>query len=458
MADPKPKSVQPEQMPFFYRRIPQLTQPGWYSAERWREVVRKQPIALLCRERLIAYLQTTPFDIRAKNPKEADKYADDCEEYRAAFGRGEGDIDTLIELLWQDALDLPVGGNLEVLRYTGSQQSPYKGDPPEGGHVYSLVHVDGATLFPTFDRDFPMAQRVPGAVTRPVYFSKDEMRRIVLGIRPEWDMKGWGFAPPERIFLAISLLYRGDTYFASLLTDTPEAGVLDLLDMDKEDAMEWLSSTRDLLMGLDPLKVPVLYQHDKPAVWIPFGRPPSEISYTDTTHKYARITAGGYWLTLSDIGMESGAEGTLAGKIRDERRSRLTGFGMVKEKTRVFFSKILPDYLEFVWEEKDEEALYNKYRSLAIAVPAFQKAIQARIMTPQEAQQQITDDGLITVELAKPEEEEQPVLPQAAGFPGQLPPGQQGQPQQPGTQGTRESGRQGDGEQGRNGNSRRVKS
>lgn len=437
MAEPKQKSLEaPDVQPYYYRRLPQFILPGWVSSDRWRLLVRSQPIAILCRERLITYLQTMPLTIRAKDPKEEDKWAEDIDLYHEAIG-GEDGLDALIELLWQDALDLPVGGNVEVVRWPKGK-GPYKGEPGKWGHLHSLHHVDGATMYPTWDKDYPMAQRVPGQLQKAIYFKPEEMLRIVLSRRPEWNMKGWGMAPPERIYLAINLLVRGDTYYANLLIDTPEAGILDLIDMEKEAALQWIKSTRDLLMGIDPMKVPVLYEHEKPAVWIPFTRPPSELSYDSITLKFAKITAGGYWLSLSDIGVEAG-EKTLTGQIRDERRARLSGFGLVAEKTVNAFNRwVLPPYLEAQFVDPDPERLIQFYKAFTLAMTGMKAVKETGLMTPKEQQEQLKQDGLITVDVEEPKEPEPVPMGVMPGQPGDGFPGNGQQPGQNGRPGAQE--------------------
>lgn len=417
MADPKQKSLE---LPIYLNRILPLWQtPQWLEADRWRRVVRQQPVAIICRDTLITYLQALPWEIRARNPKETDAMADDIEAYTRILDGGDDDFDTLLDRLWQDALDLPIGGAFEVVRWPDGM-GPFSRPHPKG-HVYQIVHVDGASLYPTYDREFPMAQRIKENAVQTVYFRRNELARIVLSPRPELERKGFGMPPPERIYMALVLLYRGDTYYANLLLDTPEAGVLDLLDMSQESASNWIKSARELLQGIDPLKIPILYEHDKPAVWIPFGRPPTDMLFDTTTLKYARVTAAGYWLSLSDVGLEpAGAGGTLAGQIRDERRARRTGFGVVKEKTINFINGgILPPYLEFIIIEKDEEALNQRYRAFVLAAQAMKIAADAGVMTARERQEQLKKDGLITVEVEEP----QPPPPAPPPPPIFLPPG-----------------------------------
>jgi hypothetical protein len=420
MADPKPKSLE---LPIYLNRILPLWQtPQWLEAERWRRVVRQQPVAIICRDTLITYLQALPWEVRARKPREADALADEIEAYiRILDGVGD-DFDSILDRLWQDALDLPVGGTLEVVRWPDGM-GPFSRPHPKG-HVAQIVNVDGATLYMTYDRDFPMAQRIKENAAQTVYFQRNELARIVLSPRPELERKGYGMAPPERIYLALTLLYRGDTYYANLLLDTPEAGVLDLLDMSQESANDWIKSARELLQGIDPLKIPILYEHDKPAIWIPFGRPPTDMLFDTTTLKYARVVTAGYWLSLSDVGLEpAGAGGTLAGQIRDERRARRTGFGVVKEKTvNLVNGEILPPYLEFTFVEKDEEALNQRYRAFVLAAQAMKIAADAGVMSARERQEQLKKDGLITVEVEAPQPPPAPpplpILPPGAGLPG----------------------------------------
>jgi hypothetical protein len=210
--------------------------------------------------------------------------------------------------------------------------------------------------------------------------------------------------------LALSLLYRGDTYYANLLLDTPEAGLLDLADMSRKSAEDWLLSFRELMTGIDPMKIPVLYEHEKPASYINFGRPPSEMMFAETTGKYSRITHAGYGLTETDTGLGD-PQKTLAGSIRDERRSRRSGFSTVREKTKgLIDSEILPPYLEFNWMEKDEEGQVQRGRAFLLAAQALAKAKEARFISPQEGQAQLIKDGHITVEVEEPEEIAPPLM------------------------------------------------
>ncbi len=407
MADPRQRSI--DLPPALTRILPSWVSPLWTDAARWRAVVRNQPVAIICREKLTNFLQASPWDIRAKDSSEQDALRDDITYYKDFVF---ADFDTDFDMLWQDALDLPIGGNSEIVRWPQGVLPSVETDEGEfrvtrehpKGHVFNLVHIDGATLLPTYDRQFPLMQRTTENMTNPIFFTPNEVGRIVLTPRTEMQMKGFGMPPPQRIYLALTLLYRGDQYYANLLLDTPEAGILDLINMEKDAANDWVSSFGALMRGIDPFKVPVLYGHDKPAAWIPFGRPPTEMMFDSTTMKYARITAAGYWMTLADIGLEPGSE-TLAGGIRRQREMRLTGQGIVKEKTKNLINKqVLPPYLEFHWIEQDDEALSNRGRARLLNAQALKAMVEARIITQTDAQEQLLKDKLLSVELEAPPE------------------------------------------------------
>jgi hypothetical protein len=395
-------------VPYLNRTIPYWGHPGYLAGQQWRALVRNQPIAIICRDTLTQNLLSMDWSIRPRESKEAmlQLEKDEIDHYMDVFNEAEGDFDNYIEMIVQDMLDLPFGGMAELGRLN---------DDPEGPVMW-IEHVDGATLIPTGDREWPVIQVVPNAPGRPIVFPSHSIARMYMTPSPQIKRKGWGMAPPEKIYLAIEMLYRGDRYYANLLLDTPEAGLLDLIDMKEDDAEEWLDSWRDLMMGIDGFKVPVLYDHKTPAQWIPFNRPPIDMLYDQTTLKYAAICAAGYGIRLSDIGMaEQSGEKTLAGVIRGERQSRRTGRAMVRSKTENHFNHILPDHLQFIWEEKDEEAKTEQGRALSTYGLALGQLKRDGLLSPEEARLELVSTGLMETEI-DPNEIPEPEVPM--GMPG----------------------------------------
>lgn len=382
---------------FFVRNVPMWNTPVWQNAEFWRKFVVKQPIAVICRERIASYLNSLDWQITPRDPEQRDELRLKIKYYTKLLEKGSTyyndlDFSSHIEWITKDLYDLPFGAASELGRI----------DDKPNGKVVWIRPLDGGTLAPTLNFDYPVVQQSVGTPYQPVYLPKDFVSRIYLSPLTSLEKEGWGYAPPEKIYLAIEMLYRGDAYYAQLLLNTPEAGILDLGDMEKTSALEWVNSLRDLLYGINPLKIPVLYEHTTQAKFIPFGKPPSEIMYDSVTMKYAAILAAGYGLTLADIGL-GGAGGvgsggdTLAGTIRSERVSKSSGFSTAKRKIASYFNKILPDSIRFTWIDYDDEKNVAKGRARLATAQATDILVKNRAFKPSEMRQQMLADGLISI-------------------------------------------------------------
>jgi hypothetical protein len=375
---------------YLTRVLPQWTTPNWTDANLWRRAVRLQPICIAARDTLISYLLGTDYQIEARDSDDTSKYLKDVEYYTDLFQHLDGlDFEVHLDLLCQDILDTPFGGASEIGR---------EGDRPDGKTLW-VQHMDSATLFPTLNPEWPVGQRVPGAQVNAIYFPKHAVNRAYLSPRPEFDKKGWGMAPPEKVYLALELLYRGDRYYANLLIDTPEAGVLDLLDMSKDSAMEWLESFKMLFTGADSFKVPVLYEHTEPARWIPFGRPPTDLIFDAVTFKYAQIVCAGYGIKIEDLGLAKSEGRTLAGAIRTERQTRRTGFAVLKHKTRAYFENMLPKHLKFTWLDMDDEAMIARGRARLANAQALGELRNSSLIKLEEGRRQLAADGLLSIQI-----------------------------------------------------------
>ena len=376
-------------MGYITRYIAPLALPGSVPVDWWREAVRRQQAAIISRDTIISYMTSTPWRIVPKNPDDVGVYDEEIKYYTELIRASDGGYQYHLDLVLQDALDTPIGGCTELVR---------EGDVP-GGKVLAYKHMDAATLTPTLFDDYPIVQRPQGFWTgsaEPVWFPGHAVARMGWSPRPELMKSGWFMAPPEKIYLALSMLVRGDQYYANMLSDTPEAGLLDLMDMAEDVALGWLDSWKDLLGGTDPFKIPVLYEHEQPAKFIPFGRPPEEIIYDKTTLKYAAFCAAGYGLTLADIGIMVENQ-SLAGAIRGERRSLKNGFSTAKTKVKSYYEVMLPPYLVFDYVERDDEMLVAKGRARLANSMAMRNLTEGGILTEEDAQQQLVADGLITI-------------------------------------------------------------
>lgn len=382
-----------------YRNLVPFAAPQYLDGNLWRKLSRQQPIVSDIIGNLTMHVENLPWDIRAKKPIETDKLQDEIDYHKDLLNNANNGAGFLnyLELIIQDLNEIPFGGATETVRY------PKDTEYDDRGRLYKIVSVDGATFAPIYDpTGFLIAAQQPPTTEggkQQIIFNKNELSRVYRFPRPEIDRRGWGMPPHERAYLAVELLIRGDRYYANLLLDTPEAGILDLGDMSKESAEKWIESFRLMFSGLDPFKVPVIFEHNTPVKWLPFGRPPSEISYNDTTNKYAQILCASYGLMLSDILHTSGG-GSLSASIRDDRKSRSTGYAAVRNLVQAHINSFLPKNLEFVFIDIDDEILVARGRARSANAIAGRNLVEAGIVTPELWLKQMVADGLFTIPIA----------------------------------------------------------
>lgn len=397
----------PEEM-YFYRNLVPFANPDWLDGNKWRYIARSQPVVMDVISALTMYVHGLPWDIRAKDPKRTKELQEEIDYHTKILNTAQdgAGLLTYIELLLEDFNEIPFGAATETVRYKASRS-----DLDPRGRLYKILAVDGATFWPANDPSGNVvAVQVPpyakNSTQQNIVFSKEELVRMYRFPRPELIRRGWGMPPLERVYLAVELLSRGDKYYANLLLDTPEAGILDLGDMTQESAEKWISSARIMFSGLEPFKVPVIAEHTTPVKWIPFGRPPSEILYNETYEKYAQLVTAAYGLTLSDIGWRGSSGGSLSNSIREDRKSRATGYATVRKYLEYHLTALLPDDLIFKFIDIDDEALASKGRARSANAVAGRNLIEAGIFTPRQWQRQMVMDGLVTI----PIEEEEPKL------------------------------------------------
>lgn len=404
-------------LPWVNRVYPVWAQPSWQKAEFWRLVVQSLPYAQVFKESMISYLTTLEWKIEPRDSNMRDELKSEIEYYTRLFEHG-GNVDSGKDFVWlldwvlSDYLDIPFGGAVELIRY---------GDW-KNGKIAKIIPLDGATLSPTLNKDFPVIQKVMQDPTHVVNFPAHAINRLYMSPRTDIRREGWGYPPPEKIFLAIEMLRRGDAYYAGLLVDTPEAGLLDLGNMSKKSATEWIKAFKDLYTGIDGFKIPVLYEHTVQAKWIPFGKPPTDLMYDRITLRYAALTGAGYGMTLSDIGLGGGSNGgeTLSGTIRDERKTKRGGLGKNKRSVQYFFDRMLPKSLQFRFIDLDDEQSVALGRARLANATAFNQYSQMGVFSPTEIRMQTIADGLITIGIPEEPPEDAAPEPKVQERPGML--------------------------------------
>lgn len=378
---------------FLTRFSPPWTRPPSLPAYTWRNWVLNQPVAMAYRETLIANILSLDWNITPRDASYKKELEATVKYYTKLLNDGGNYLGTdytgLVEWIAGDVLDLPFGGASEVGR---------KGDVP-GGRVAWLRPLDAGTLYPTLNAEYPVVQYYQGYDA--VAFPAHAVVRTYLSPQSYIYREGWGMAPPEKAYFAINLLNTGDKYYANLLLDVPTAGILDLGDMEKSSAEEWVTAFKTFVKDTNTsFRVPVLYEHNNPVSFIPFGKVPNDIMYDTITIKYAALLGAAYGMTTSDIGLkDAGSSNTLAGTIRDERRSRRTGFAKLKLKMKYFFDKILPPSLEFTFTDFDSELSLNLGRARLATATAFNLLQTNGNFSQQEVRSQIIQDGLVDINI-----------------------------------------------------------
>lgn len=395
--EPRQKSIDISDL-FLTRVTPPWSRPASLPAYTWRMWVLNQPVAVVCRETLIANLLALDWKITPRNSKYKEELDATVRYYSRLFERGGDyaglglDFSGLVEWVVGDLLDIPFGGAAEVGRKGGT----------ENGRVQWIRPIDAGTLYPTLNQNFPVLQYYPTYSNNIVTFRPWEISRTYMSPHSFILREGWGMAPPEKIYFALDMLTRGDKYYANLLLDIPTAGILDLGDMEKSSAEEWITAFKTFVNDTTvSFRIPVLYEHNNPVEFISLGKVPNDIMFDKITNRYAAITAAAYGMSLSDIGLQTTtASGeTLAGSIRQERRTRKTGFARVKGKTKAFFDQILPDTLEFNWIDYDDELNVAMGRARLASSQAFKTAQDQGWFSAQELRSQWIADGLSSISL-----------------------------------------------------------
>lgn len=412
--NPKQKSIDVNDL-FLTRFMPPWSRPASLSAYTWRQWVLNQPVAITCRETLIASTLALDWKITPVNSNYREELDGTIKYYTKLFTQGGNyaglmlDYSGLIEWIAADILDTPFGGAAEIGHKGGDRK----------GRVQWIRPLDAGTLYPTLNQEFPVIQYWQG--WDAVVFKDHEISRTYMSPHTFIWREGWGMAPPEKVYFAMDLLGRGDKYYANLLLDIPTAGILDLGDMEKSAAEEWITAFKTFVNdNTTSFRVPVLYEHNNKVEFLPFGKVPNDIMFDRITLKYAAFVCAAYGMSLSDIGLQATASSgeTLAGSIRQERRTRKTGFARLKKKLKSFFDNILPDTLEFNFIDYDDELNVALGKARLASATAFKMMQDAGQIAPQEARSQYIQDGLFSISIPDKLPPEAKPLPQPEPFGG----------------------------------------
>ena len=70
---------------YLNRYLPFWSQPEWLEADRWRYVVANQPIAVICRDTLISYINSLEWKIEPRDSTQRDELKEEIKYYTRLF-------------------------------------------------------------------------------------------------------------------------------------------------------------------------------------------------------------------------------------------------------------------------------------------------------------------------------------------------------------------------------------
>lgn len=390
-----PKSIQKPQA-YLVRQQFAFADPTGYAPEQWR-IVAREPVNKMAQRFIIRELSALEYSIVSskRNDKRIDDYS---ERWETIFENGDG-FDVWLSRIVDDACTLPFGAASEV---------GYKGDELDW-----VLHVDAGTLMPTYEKSKPYCQVNPDNWVDKVFFTRDQLKRLRVNPRPDIRYKEYQIAPTEDAFLAIEALSRVYLYYVKQLTDTPPPGILDVIDMDEEEVEGWAREFRDLIVGTDPIKIPILYGHERAAVWIPFGRSPNDLNLLEQFKRFAELVLGKYGLSIGDLRLFE-HESTKAGERVSQLVTERSGIGFWASAIEAYLDRMLPAELVFRFKQPrpERELVVSQYRQIQLAI--LQAAIGGKpLMTPEQAVEQADDWDLFSVAIEPPEPEPVPPALQA---------------------------------------------
>jgi len=361
------------------------------TAAAWRRVLYSSPTVWACVKSLNDQLVALPHHITTKDKSQRSIHEgliDYYEEEVIAKFNGEN-FDTGTMRTNRDVLTIPMGGNCEVVR---------KISGPWQGEVDRVENLDGGTLAPTGDYWYPIIQRDPDDFDKYVLFGKDDIQRILLNPRPEFGLLSeMQQAPLEMCYLAIDAISKGDFYYLNQLTETPSAGILDLKDMAKKEAIEWAKSWRELLTGNDALKIPILYDHEEDAKWIPFGPPPESAMVNDGLDRYTKLIHACFGMYTQDTGLteRDASPGGQGGATLD--RKSWHKFNALVAVWENFWNAVLPNILVFKFEEVNIEETERIARAAVAEANALGIYARMGALGLTEVRRELQESGFLSI-------------------------------------------------------------
>ena len=389
----RPKSIQQPAL-YLTRSLFRFSDPTGLMAPQWRLIAR-EPVNRSAQRFIIRELSALEWLITStrRNDPRVDEYV---ENWDAIFEDGQG-WNVWLSRMVEDTCTLPFGGACEV---------GYRGDELEW-----TLHVDATTLLPTYERLAPYVQVNPDNATQRVYFKRNQLRRLRVSPRPDIRYKEYQISPTEDAFLEIEALSKIYLYYMQELTDTPPLGILDMMDFSESEVVQWARNFREMIEGVDPIKVPLLYDHEKPATFIPFGRSPQDLNIVEQFKRFAELLLSKYGLSIGDLRLFE-HDSTKAGERVSQLVTERQGIGFWAAIIADFVTSLLPQGLTFSFKQPRPERELVEANRKSVQLAMLQAATGSKaLISVKDAVEEAEALQLFTTPVKPLDEDEQPPAP-----------------------------------------------
>ena len=390
--EPKRKSVQYLDVTTRPWTYPSRVPASRLTSDQWR-MTAAEPTNLAYQTHLMRALKLEyKFVAKKGEDPKSTKVKEITKYYEELFEKCYWD---LTKVAWEkDSYDLPFGGALEIGWWP---DNAFGGKFP-AGHPAWFVHVDAGTMWVNLGNPkYPYAQIDPNNNQRSIAFERREMARIMYLPHTSLALRGYQKSPTEQNWQVIGALSRLYTFDLKSLSDTPIAGILDLLDFSEDDVVEWKKGFEEMLMGINPIKIPILYEHEKPAKFVPFGQ--VDVDVTEKWKHYAEKCGNPYGLTIGSLGLYE-HDRTLAGARIQRITTQRTGVGgFAYDEKRAINRQLFPPGcpVMFDWDVPEVEDVLKREQARGTRIAYMGVAVDKGALDPEDMLEQMIEDGVFTI-------------------------------------------------------------
>lgn len=368
--------------------------PSFLTSERWR-MTAAEPTNAAYQGHLIRALKLSYKFVprRGEDPKSA-KITQIVDYYNELFERSNWDV--MKAAFEKDSYDLPFGGALEIGWWP---DNAFGGKFPAGYPAW-IVQVDAGTMAINQARSngkYPFCQIDPNDTQRIIPFQKREIARLIYLPQTSLRLRGYQRSPVEQNFAIIQALARLFEYDMKTLSDTPIAGILDLADFSEADAIEWAKGFQEMMSGIESIKIPILYEHEKPARFIPFGD--TQRDSKEQWKHYAEKCGNPYGLTIGSLGLYE-HDRTLAGARIQRITTQRTGVGgFAWDEKNAINRQLFPPGcpVKFDWDVPEIEDVVKRRQAEGIRIAYLGQMVQAGALKPEDMLEQSIEDDIFTI-------------------------------------------------------------